>query len=77
MKTKLLKTLYIFICCLIILTKECYGYLDPSAMTYVIQIVAAVGIALATSFSIFFYKITKFFKKKKNKNAIEKDIDNV
>ena len=49
--------LYLFITVLIILGKECYGYLDPSAMTYMIQIGAAVVITISTSIGIIFYKL--------------------
>ena len=59
MSKKVLKIAYFLICTIIILTKESYGYLDPSAMTYIIQIIAAVGITIATSVGIFFYKIKK------------------
>ena len=67
MKRRILKILYL--CCLIILLleKKSYGYLDPSAMTYVIQIIAAIGITITTSIGILFYKIKKLFKKKKEK----------
>lgn len=65
MTKKILKVLYVVICATILLTKESYGYLDPSAMTYVIQIGAAIGITIATSIGIFFYKIKKFFQRKK------------
>lgn len=73
MGKKVLKIEYFLICTIIILTKESYGYLDPSAMTYIIQIIAAVGITIATSVGIFFYKIKKVFKKKKQTDAEEED----
>lgn len=73
MGKKVLKIAYFLICTIIILTKESYGYLDPSAMTYIIQIIAAVGITIATSVGIFFYKIKKVFKKKKQTDAEEED----
>ncbi len=76
MSKKILKIIYFFICTIIILIKESYGYLDPSAMTYVIQIVAAIGITLATSIGIFFYKIKKFFKNRKNSKKIENKENN-
>ena len=62
---KTLKILYILLCLNIIFVKECYGYLDPSAMTYVIQIISAIAITATTSIGIFFYKIRKIFKRKK------------
>lgn len=71
MKRKILKTIYAMICINAILLKESYCYLDPSAMTYLIQIVSAIGITLTTSIGILFYKIRKFFKKKKEKNIDE------
>lgn len=74
MSKKILKIAYVLICTIIILAKESYGYLDPSAMTYVVQIIAAVGITIATSLGIAFYKIRKFFlKKKQNKDNDEND----
>lgn len=65
MKKEIIKIIYVFFCIIIIFTKECYAYLDPSAMTYVIQIVSGIAIALATSIGIFFYKLKRFFKNKK------------
>lgn len=73
MSKKILRIAYFLICAIIILTKESYGYLDPSAMTYIIQIIAAVGITIATSVGIFFYKIKKIFKKKRQENTEEED----
>lgn len=73
MSKKILRIAYFLICAIIILTKESYGYLDPSAMTYIIQIIAAVGITVATSIGIFFYKIKKVFKKKKQTDIDEED----
>ena len=49
-------------------SKECYGYLDPSAMTYLIQILVAIGITITTSIGILFYKIKKAFRRKKEKS---------
>ena len=73
MKKVVLKIMYIFSCCIIILTKEAYCYLDPSAMTYVIQIISAVTIALGTSIGIFFYKIKRFLKKKREKKETSEE----
>ena len=73
MSKKVLKIVYVLICSIIILAKESYGYLDPSAMTYVVQIIAAVGITIATSLGIAFYKIRKFFAKKKQKEEEDND----
>ena len=48
-----------------ILTKTCYAYLDPATTSYVIQIVAGVVIACGAAVSIFWTKITRAFRKKK------------
>ncbi len=74
---KMLKILYFFIVILIILVKECYGYLDPSAMTYMIQIGAAVIITISTSIGIIFYKIKRklFNKKKEQETAVDNNIE--
>ena len=48
------------------------AYLDPSAMTYVIQAVAGVAIAGGAALVIYWKKIKLFFKKRKNnKNKTE------
>ena len=73
MQRKVIKVLYIMFCLIIILARESYAYLDPSAMTYVIQIVSAVVITLATSIGIFFYKIRRFFKNKKEKQKSKEE----
>jgi high-affinity Fe2+/Pb2+ permease len=41
------------------------AYLDPSAMTYIIQAVAGVVIAGGAAFVIYWKKIKLFFKKRK------------
>ncbi len=68
MKKKILLIAYIFIITLAIFSKEVYGYLDPSAMTYLIQVTAAIFISLGTGIGIFFYKLKKFIKNKHKKN---------
>ncbi len=44
-------------------------YIDPSAVTYTIQAVAAVVIAIGAALTIFRHKIAAFFKKGKNDGA--------
>jgi len=68
MKKKILLIVYIFIITLVIFSKEVYGYLDPSAMTYLIQVTAALFITLGTGIGILFYKLKKFMKNKHKKN---------
>ena len=70
MKKKVLISIYIVLCSIFIGTNVSFAYLDPSAMTYVIQIGAAIGIAISTSIGILFYKLKRKLKRKK-----ENDID--
>lgn len=47
-------------------------YIDPSAVTYVIQAVAAVVVAIGACLTIFRHKIAALFKK--NKDTEKKEI---
>lgn len=40
-----------------------HAYIDPSAVTYMIQAIAAVVIAVGVLFTVFRHKIIGFFKK--------------
>lgn len=74
MKKKIGIVFYISICLLFLLSTVSLGYLDPSAMTYMIQVAAAIVIAMSTGVGIILYKIKrKFFKKKKDKNTAENE----
>lgn len=74
---KFLISLYVSFCIIFVLTNVCYGYLDPSAMTYLIQVMAALAIGVSTSIGIFFYKIKrKFSKKKAKKQEINNNKEN-
>jgi hypothetical protein len=49
------------------------AYIDPSAVTYIVQAVAGVLIALGALVTVFRHKIFAIFKKKKNdQETIEK-----
>jgi len=49
------------------------AYIDPSAVTYVIQAVAGVVIALGALITVFRHKIVAFFKKNKG-DSVKKEI---
>ena len=72
---------YFFMCGWYLFTLPVHAYIDPSAVTYIIQAVAGVLIALGAVFTIFRHKIFAFFKKNKKddgaqKSAIDfKDVD--
>ena len=61
---------YFFTCWWIFLSINAHAYIDPSAVTYLIQAVAAVFIALGAIVTVFRHKIFAFFKK--NSKASEK-----
>lgn len=70
------KLMYFFSCFFILFSNHAQAYIDPSAVTYVIQAVAGVLIALGAAFTIFRHKIFAFFKKnKKTDNNKENDIE--
>lgn len=61
---------YFFGCFFTMFTLRAQAYIDPSAVTYVIQAVMGVLIALGAAFTVFRHKIFGFIKgKKKTDNA--------
>ncbi len=79
--SKLVKFAYFFVCGWYLFTLPVHAYIDPSAVTYIIQAVAGALIALGAVLTIFRHKIFAFFKKNKKadeseKSSIEfKDVD--
>ena len=79
--TQLFKFTYFASCFWYFFTIPAQAYIDPSAVTYIIQAVAGVLIALGAAFTIFRHKIFAFFKKNKNNGEAEgaaiefKDVD--
>lgn len=45
-----------------------YGYIDPSATTYILQVVLGAVIAGGAAIGVYWHKIKLFFKNRKNKN---------
>lgn len=73
---QVLKFTYFFSCFFALFTVPVHAYIDPSAVTYIIQAVAGVLIALGAAFTIFRHKIFAFFKKgKKNSENDETTIE--
>lgn len=67
------KFVYFFSCFFTLFTNYAHAYIDPSAVTYVIQAVAGVLIALGAAFTIFRHKIFAFFKKNKKNNTADEE----
>lgn len=70
---KSIKFLYFFSCWWVMLSITAHAYIDPSAVTYIIQAVAAVFIALGAVITVFRHKIFAFFKKN-SKNTAKREI---
>ena len=60
---KLAKFMYFFSACFVMLSIHAHAYIDPSAVTYVIQAVAGAVIAIGALITVFRHKIVAFFKK--------------
>jgi len=65
---KSLKFLYFFVFSIMLFTVTAQAYIDPSAMTYIIQIVAGMAIAAGAAFGFYFRKIKRAINKLKNKD---------
>lgn len=62
---ELAKFTYFFTACFVMLSIHAHAYIDPSAVTYIIQAVAAAFIAIGALVTVFRHKILAFFKKGK------------
>jgi len=61
---------YLSVCISVLLTvSACAAYIDPTAVTYTAQAIAAVVVALGALVTVFRHKIVAFFKKGKNETA--------
>ncbi len=65
----ILKFTYFFACFFVLLGNTSFAYIDPSAVTYVIQAVAGVAIAIGAACTVYRHKIMKFFRNQKKKRA--------
>ncbi len=68
----ILKFTYFFACFFVLLGNASFAYIDPSAVTYVIQAVAGVAIAIGAACTVYRHKIMKFFRNQKKKRARRK-----
>ena len=66
---KILRFSYLFVCFAVMLTVHAFAYIDPSAVTYTAQAIAAVVVALGALITVFRHKIAALFKKNKGETA--------
>lgn len=72
---KLIKYLYYAAALAMLLTVSSAAYIDPSAMTYIIQIIAGVVIAAGAAFGLYWRRIKRFFTKNKDNAYVVDDDD--
>ena len=70
---KITKFAYFYVAGLFLFSTVAFAYIDPSAVTYVIQAVAGAVIAIGALLTVFRHKIIAFFKKGK-KEETKKEI---
>lgn len=63
---KIIRATFYLACAFMLTTTTVHAYLDPATTSYIIQIAAGVLITLGTVLGIFWNKITRVFRKKKN-----------
>lgn len=68
------KFIYFFSAFFVLFSGYAFAYIDPSAVTYMIQAVAAVVIAIGAALTVFRHKIVALFKSGKG-NAAKKKIN--
>ena len=66
----MLRMLFYFVCFAVICTVSASAdYIDPSAVTYTAQAIAAVVVAIVALATVFRHKIVAFFKKDKGEST--------
>ena len=70
---KLLAFLTFFILSMVLCITYAFAYIDPSAMTYIVQIVAGAVIAIGAAFGFYWRRIKRAVRKKKNKDQFDED----
>ena len=76
---KVLTFVYFFFCASMLFSITALAYIDPSAMTYMIQLIAGIAIAAGAGFGFYFRKIrrrlSKFAKKDRSADFVSYDDD--
>ena len=68
---KLLSFLFFFAAAMVMCMSTALAYIDPSAMTYLIQIIAGVVIAAGAAVGFYWRRIKRAISKRKNKEEEE------
>ncbi|MCI8400826.1 MAG: hypothetical protein HFI38_01820 [Lachnospiraceae bacterium] len=67
---KVFTFLYFFICTAMLFSITALAYIDPSAMTYMIQLIAGIVIAAGAGFGFYFRRIRRTFSKFSKKDRL-------
>ena len=76
---KIIRLLYMVPCVLVIMTSGANAYLDPSVMTYTVQVVAGVVVAIGAVIGVYWRKAKKKVQDKLGidenaKKEVEEDV---
>lgn len=63
---KILSFLFFFLCAMVMCISYAAAYIDPSAVTYIVQAVAAIVIAAGAALGFYWRRIKRALKKKKD-----------
>lgn len=72
---KLLAFAAFFILAMVMFVHNAFAYIDPSAMTFIIQIVAGVAIAAGAAVGFYWRKLKRAVTKKKRSDEEDDDED--
>lgn len=67
------KFMYFFTFIMLVCSKNVCAYIDPSTVTYLVQIVAAVFVAIGAALTVYRHKIVAFFKGTKKDESDDKE----
>ena len=70
---KILTFIYFFICAMMLFSVSALAYIDPAAMTFMIQIFAGIAIAVGATFGLYYRKVKRFFKRLFSKDGAAAD----
>ena len=68
---KVLSFLFFFLCAMVMCISYAAAYIDPSAVTYIVQAVAAIVFAAGAAIGFYWRRIKRALKKKKNADEDE------
>ena len=66
---KLVSFVYFFIAATLMTLRTAHAYIDPSSMTYLIQIIAGAAIAVGAGVGFYWKRIRRYFRNKKREKV--------